>query len=158
MAISETKKKMVIDNYFKSECDVNTSIKEAFTKGFELGLRKAHIPQQKYGKWIERESGTEDKKNGFETVIVCSNCDLPATTFYSENCERRTQIRTHFCPNCGIKMIASKIMKELHWIDNADSWICPICGFETGSPAKYEGCKCPKCGFQDDKDKQKSEG
>ncbi len=43
-----------------------------------------------------------------------------------------------------------------HWIDNADSWICPICGFETGSPAKYEGCRCPKCGFQDDKDKQES--
>ena len=50
--------------------------------------------------------------------------------------------------------IESEIRKELHWIDNADSWICPICGFETGSPAKYEGCKCPKCGFQDDKDKK----
>jgi tRNA(Ile2) C34 agmatinyltransferase TiaS len=45
---------------------------------------------------------------------------------------------------------------SLHWLDNADSWICPICGFETSSPAKYEGCKCPKCGFQDDKDKYKS--
>ena len=44
-----------------------------------------------------------------------------------------------------------------HWIDDADHWICPYCGFETGSPAKYEGCKCPKCGFQDDKDKVKSE-
>lgn len=43
-----------------------------------------------------------------------------------------------------------------HWLDNADSWICPICGFETVSPAKYENCKCPKCGFQDKKDKAKS--
>lgn len=41
-----------------------------------------------------------------------------------------------------------------HWIDDADHYICPICGFETSSPAKYEGCKCPNCGFQDDKDKQ----
>jgi rubredoxin len=46
---------------------------------------------------------------------------------------------------------------SLHWLDNADSWICPVCGFETGSPAKYEGCKCPKCGFQDDKDRVESE-
>jgi len=61
-------------------------------------------PQPKTGHWIERESGTEDKENGFETVIVCSGCDFPATTFYSEDCERRTQIRTSFCPNCGAKM------------------------------------------------------
>jgi hypothetical protein len=46
---------------------------------------------------------------------------------------------------------------SLHWLDNADSWICPVCGFETSSPAKYEGCKCPRCVFQDDKDKTESE-
>ena len=40
MAISETKKKIVIDNYFKSECNVDTSIREAFAKGFEIGLEK----------------------------------------------------------------------------------------------------------------------
>ena len=39
-----------------------------------------------------------------------------------------------------------------HWIDNADSYICPICGFETDSPAKFPGCKCPLCGYQDPKD------
>lgn len=42
-----------------------------------------------------------------------------------------------------------------HWIDNADSYICPICGLEVNNPAKYDGCKCPKCGFQDEKDKEK---
>ena len=52
MAISEAKKKIVIDNYFRRECDVNTSIKEAFSKGFELGLKKAPIPQSKTGHWI----------------------------------------------------------------------------------------------------------
>lgn len=56
------------------------------------------------GHWIERESGTEDKESGFATVIVCSCCDFPATTFYSEDCESRTQIRTKFCPNCGADM------------------------------------------------------
>ena len=34
MGISEEKMKIVINNYFKSECDVNTSIREAFEKGF----------------------------------------------------------------------------------------------------------------------------
>lgn len=45
-----------------------------------------------------------------------------------------------------------------HWLDNADSWICPICGFETSSPSKYDGCICPKCGFQDEKDKDMQKG
>lgn len=40
-----------------------------------------------------------------------------------------------------------------HWIDNADSYICPDCGFETNNPNRYAGAKCPKCGFQDEKDK-----
>jgi hypothetical protein len=40
MAISETKKKIVIDNYFKEKCNVDTSIREAFAKGFEIGLEK----------------------------------------------------------------------------------------------------------------------
>lgn len=48
MGISETKKQIVIDNYFKNTCDVNTSIKEAFTKGFEVGLTKAVFPKRQY--------------------------------------------------------------------------------------------------------------
>ena len=40
MAISEVKTQMVIDNYFKSECDVNTSIRQAFEKGFRIGVKK----------------------------------------------------------------------------------------------------------------------
>ena len=48
MGINEAKKKIVIDNYFKNTCDVNTSIKEAFTKGFEVGLTKAVFPKDQY--------------------------------------------------------------------------------------------------------------
>lgn len=48
MGISEAKKQIVIDNYFKNTCDVNTSIKEAFTKGFEVGLTKAVFPKDQY--------------------------------------------------------------------------------------------------------------
>lgn len=40
MSISEKKMKIVIDNYFKSECNVDTSIREAFEKGFRIGVRK----------------------------------------------------------------------------------------------------------------------
>lgn len=41
---------------------------------------------------------------------------------------------------------------KAHWIDNADSWICPVCRFETGNPNYYNAI-CPICGFQDIKDK-----
>lgn len=40
MFISEKKMQIVIDNYFKSECDVNTSIRQAFEKGFRIGVKK----------------------------------------------------------------------------------------------------------------------
>ena len=40
MAISETKMQIVIANYFKDECDVNTSIRQAFEKGFRIGVKK----------------------------------------------------------------------------------------------------------------------
>ena len=48
-----------------------------------------------------------------------------------------------------------KMCESKHWIDNADSYLCPVCGFEARpNPAKYKDCKCPRCGFQDEKDKE----
>ena len=47
----EEKMKIVINNYFKSECSVNTSIREAFEKGFRIGVSK----MQKKGKWITKK-------------------------------------------------------------------------------------------------------
>lgn len=44
-----------------------------------------------------------------------------------------------------------------HWIDNADSYICPVCRLEVNNPAKYYGCICPRCGFQDEKDRDKDD-
>ena len=83
MGISEAKKKIVIDNYFKVECDMNTSIKEAFTKGFELGLKKA--PQPKTGKWMETDSADP-------YWYMCSEC------------HRRLSAQEAYCPSCGAKM------------------------------------------------------
>lgn len=59
MGISEEKMKIVINNYFKSECDVNTSIREAFEKGFRIGVKKglaqskADTPQTEKPKWTK---------------------------------------------------------------------------------------------------------
>ena len=41
MKISETKKKIVIDNYFESDCNLDTSIRKAYEKGFDRGIEKA---------------------------------------------------------------------------------------------------------------------
>ena len=45
VAISEEKMRIVIDNYFKSECNVNTSIRQAFEKGFKIGVKKGLTAQ-----------------------------------------------------------------------------------------------------------------
>ena len=45
MGISEKKMQLVINNYFKQECDANTSIREAFEKGFRIGVKKASSAQ-----------------------------------------------------------------------------------------------------------------
>lgn len=42
MAISEKKMQIVMNNYFKAECTVNTSIREAFEKGFRIGVQKGY--------------------------------------------------------------------------------------------------------------------
>lgn len=85
MGISEAKKKIVIDNYFKVECDMNTSIKEAFTKGFELGLKKA--PQPKTGHWILTD----------DDCVYCSECE---DSYYA----RPIDASWYYCPHCGAKM------------------------------------------------------
>lgn len=45
--LKEIKMKAVINNYFKIECSTNTSIREAFEKGFRIGVskgQKKHCP------------------------------------------------------------------------------------------------------------------
>ena len=39
----------------------------------------------------------------------------------------------------------------MNWIDNADSYICPVCKEEVSSPANVN-FTCPKCGFVAEKD------
>lgn len=45
----------------------------------------------------------------------------------------------------------TNIVPGLHWIDNADSWLCPICLKEVSTPTMHQ-YRCPRCGFMDEKD------
>lgn len=72
MAISEAKMQMVIANYFKDECDVNTSIRQAFEKGFRIGVKKGastNRPQE----WIPCSERLPDlNENGVsDMVLLC---------------------------------------------------------------------------------------
>ena len=42
MPISEKKMQIVMNNYFNAECTMNTSIREAFEKGFRIGVQKGY--------------------------------------------------------------------------------------------------------------------
>lgn len=83
----EEKKKIVIDNYFKSECNINMTIKEAYTKGFERGLSKAPKEERKTGKWIQISPAG---------IYECSLCHQNVMTD-DIGCYK-------FCHNCGEKM------------------------------------------------------
>ena len=43
----------------------------------------------------------------------------------------------------------------MEWLDNADSWLCPVCKIEVSIPTKYN-YHCPSCGFIAERDKNKS--
>ena len=84
----EEKMKIVINNYFKTECSVNTSIREAFEKGFRIGASKV---QKKHAYWIPQKENHEFK----EALMNCSACGYPVSRWTGN---------TNFCPNCGAKM------------------------------------------------------
>jgi hypothetical protein len=77
---------MVIANYFKDECDVNTSIRQAFEKGFRIGVKKGAITNRPQGEWIKDNLGT----------VICSECKRP---------RRDNRIgHVNFCNSCGARM------------------------------------------------------
>lgn len=79
----EAKTQIVIDNYFKSECDVNTSIRKAFEKGFRIGVQKGSVAAEpvKHGEWVVDEDGN----------IKCSECG-------------HCGVGDNYCERCGAKM------------------------------------------------------
>ena len=78
MGINEAKKQIVIDNYFKNTCDVNTSIKEAFTKGFEVGLTKVVFPKSQYEARLKADMVTILDKIRAEVLEYIDDLDIAA--------------------------------------------------------------------------------
>ena len=103
MGVSEEKMQIVIDNYFKQECDVNTSIREAFEKEFRIGVKKGLLsaqPERKKGRWERHNIYHGDDTSGFiEPVWRCSECGRQANIN-----ELFIYDLTNYCPNCGAEM------------------------------------------------------
>jgi hypothetical protein len=88
MGISEEKMKIVINNYFKSECDVNTSIREAFEKGFRIGVKKGLAQSQA----DTPQTDSEITRNSLRTD--CNGCKFVGwydTEFPCVNCIRKNK-------------------------------------------------------------------
>ena len=107
MAISEMKMQMVIANYFKSECDTDTSIRQAFEKGFRIGVKKGASMNRPQGEWIEVRAF--DAFGGDEATWVAHG--NPIAFHYCSECKEQTridefgeEILSNYCPNCGAKM------------------------------------------------------
>lgn len=94
--ISEEKMKIVINNYFKKECSVNTSIREAFEKGFRIGVSKV---QKKQGEWIKvkEDRMSIDMSGEIVTQYKCSECGRMIATLPSKLSDYP------FC-HCGAEM------------------------------------------------------
>ena len=90
MAISETKMQIVIANYFKDECDVNTSIRQAFEKGFRIGVKKGASTDRPQGEWIEVDD--------YFIRCKCSICGWESHKYEDD------VYGMPYCPNCGAKM------------------------------------------------------
>lgn len=103
MEINEEKMQIVIDNYFKQECDVNTSIREVFEKGFRIGVKKGLLsaqPERKKGRWERYNTYHGDDTSGFvDPDWRCSECGRQANIS-----EWFIYDLTNYCPNCGAEM------------------------------------------------------
>ena len=95
----EEKMKIVINNYFKTECSVNTSIREAFEKGFRIGASKVQT-KRKEAEWIYGEDSSG--QDGW----FCSECRFFVPWYYGYN-KNIDFIRAYkTCPCCDAKMIS----------------------------------------------------
>lgn len=60
MRISEKKKKIVIDNYFRQDCDIDTTIRQAYERGFHRGLEKALASEHTVSLQAAEEEGRDN--------------------------------------------------------------------------------------------------
>lgn len=101
MAISETKMQIVIANYFKDECDVDTSIRQAFEKGFRIGVKKGANTDRPQGEWIWNNDAIDWNIGAW----ICSNCHVRNDNIpHNEKIIPLQWSGSKFCPNCGADM------------------------------------------------------
>ena len=95
----EEKKNIVIDNYFKMDCDINTTIKEAYTKGFNRGADKQRSVveakqkeidslKERYS-WISVDERLPDKEGDYivryyDKFVHEFGLLLPGITYFDE--------------------------------------------------------------------------
>ena len=97
----EEKMKIVINNYFKTECSVNTSIREAFEKGFRIGASKS---AEKTCEWVKVHGYATP---GGDPVWACPKCGKGIHVYGIEHGTYGKDIADHqwvACPNCGAKL------------------------------------------------------
>ena len=135
MAISENKMKIVINNYFKTECSIDTTIRQAFEKGFRLGVEKAKSALKVDDSEVEYKKG-------------CRNC---------KHGKYNDHWKTHFCycPNdCNHWDRWEPQYKELErktgkWIKDEFGSRCEKCGlyaYRDKFDRPWESDYCPNCG------------
>lgn len=94
MNVNKKKMQIVIDNYFKKECDVNTSIKSAFEKGFRLGLKKCKILQNPTAEVIVHN-------------VIITDIDwneYSRTEYLCGKCKKKVLSGEDYCSHCGSKL------------------------------------------------------
>ena len=108
MPISEKKMQIVMNNYFKAECTVNTSIREAFEKGFRIGVLKGYetakilmesAEPERMAKVIEHDASITDT-DGYK---------YHRSEYLCGACKKKVLGGDDYCSHCGAK---------LEWGDN----------------------------------------
>lgn len=88
--MDEKKMRIAIDNYFKLYCDANTSIRDAFEKGFRTGVTRALVERPSIDKFRIRKAEQILIDNGIEddeaaTVLQAIGYALLDTELYPDN-------------------------------------------------------------------------
>ena len=65
--ISEKKLKIVIDNYFKSECYIDMNLRQAFEKGFRIGVQKGLQVSQNQ---VDKPEDSEKKSKALKEAVT----------------------------------------------------------------------------------------
>ena len=96
MAISEKKMQIVMNNYFKTECTVNTSIREAFEKGFRIGVQKGYEakPVERITKVIEHDA----------SITVTDGYKYHRSEYLCGACKKKVLGGDEYCSHCGCRL------------------------------------------------------